>query len=136
MEGVFMFSNRSKWLALAAVLALSNSSCQSGEHALAVKDDSSSDSRAPAQASRPASHEFEYFDGDSAPEFPAALAETRPSAPTAAHVWIAGHHTRHDGAWTWVSGHYAMPPEAGDIWVSGHWVSHLNGFVWIGGAWR
>lgn len=136
MEGVFMFSNRSTWLALAAVLALTNTSCQSSEHALAVKDDSSSDVHARPQAVQPASHEFEYFEGDAAPAMPAALPETRPSAPSAAHVWIAGHHTRQAGDWTWVSGHYEMPPEAGDIWVPGHWVSHLNGYVWIDGAWR
>ena len=142
-----MISNRSTilscaQLALAAALALSSSSClhtQSGrhEHALALKAEGEGDfTHAQAESMRSASHEPEYFEGEAAPAVPEALPEQRPSAPSPAHVWIAGQHTRRDGQWVWVGGHYALPPRADVVWVPGHWVAHLHGYVWIAGAWR
>ena len=142
-----MISNRSKTLstaglALAAVLALGSSSCQlfrgsESEHALDVKADTRA-TTAPTQRARSteALGEPEYFEGDVAPAVPAALPESRPKAPSSAHVWIAGQHTRQDGKWVWVPGHYAVPPSADQVWVPGHWVSHLHGYAWIPGAWR
>lgn len=141
-----MISNRSKsfsarGLALAAVLTLVSSSCLHSQrarhsHALAVKAEAETDlAHARAEALRSPS-EPEYFEGSEPPSVPSALPEQRPSAPSPAHVWIAGHHTRRAGQWAWVSGHYAMPPRADVVWVSGHWVSHLHGYAWIPGAWR
>ncbi len=134
----FLFSSA----ALAAALALSTSSClhfQRAHHqqALAVKAASEADlNHAQAEALRSSNHEPEYFEGETAPEVPAALPEQHPSAPSSAHVWVAGQHTRHDGEWMWVGGHYALPPRADVVWVPGHWVSHLHGYAWIAGGWR
>lgn len=128
-------------LALAALLVLSTSSClhtQRGHHrqALAVKAEAETDlAHAEVNALR-ARHELEYFEGDAAPEVPAALAEQRPSAPSSSHVWIAGQHARRDDQWVWVGGHYAVPPRHDVVWVPGHWVDHLHGYAWISGAWR
>lgn len=135
-----MITHRSTWLALAAVLALTSSCLHSQRvrhrHALAVKAEAEADlAHAQADALR-ASDEPEYFEGEAAPEVPAALPEERPAAPSSAHVWIGGHHTRRGGQWVWVKGHHALPPRADVVWVPGHWVSHLHGYVWIGGAWR
>lgn len=136
-----MISKRSMWLASAAVLVLTQSSClfsdHSGTHVAAVKDQSTFQ---PAHA-RSSTHtssvsEPEYFEGLTPPETPAAPAETRPSAPSPAHVWVAGEQTRRDGAWVWSAGRYVLPPSADVVWVPGHWVSHLHGYVWIDGAWR
>jgi len=136
-----MSSNRSKIsyasLALASALALVSSSCLSGSgshHATpAVRAGTGTDhafSRSEAQ------NELEYFEGETPPETPLALPEQRPGAPSPAHVWIAGYHTRRAGQWVWVSGHYALPPRTDVVWVPGHWVSHLHGYAWIPGAWR
>ena len=131
-----MISNRSTWLALAAVSVLSSCfSSRGGEHSPAVKDESSH-SYTHAESLRSPLQEPEYFEGASAPEAPAALDEERPSAPSPAHVWIAGQHTRQRGEWVWSAGHFALPPSADLVWVPGHWVAHLRGHVWIAGAWR
>lgn len=142
-----MFSNRSTMfrsagLALAAVLVVSASSClhtQRAHHrrALAVKAEAEADlAHAQAESLRSSLQEPEYFEGDVAPVAPQALAESRPSAPSSAHVWVAGQHTRRSGQWVWVGGHYALPPSADVVWVPGHWVAHLHGYAWISGAWR
>ena len=124
-------------LAMTAALALLSTSCwfsggSRDEHALAVK---APGEHVSAQVER-GSGQPEYFEGASAPAAPAALTEQRPSAPSSAHVWIAGQHTRKNGQWVWVGGHYALPPRADVVWVPGHWVAHLHGYVWIAGGWR
>jgi len=141
-----MISNRSKILSnagLAAVIALLASSCQlfqgsHGEHSLAVKAEGGdlAHSKADSRGSHSSATEPEYVEGDVAPAIPAALPEERPKAPSSAHVWIAGQHTRKKNQWVWVSGHYDVPPSPEQVWVPGHWVSHLHGFAWIPGAWR
>ena len=124
----------SRGLALAFLLVLTGSSCLntqgSGSHTPAVRDGSD---YTPAESR---SFEPEYFQGQAAPEIPAALPEERPSAPSPSHVWIAGYHTRRNGEWAWVSGQYAVPPSTDVVWVPGHWVAHLDGYAWIAGAWR
>ncbi len=132
-----MISMRSTWLACAAVLVLTQSSClssgSSGSRTAAVQDSSS-----PSFTSSSASSfaEPEYFEGATPPTSPALVAEVRPSAPSAAHVWVAGEHARQDGQWVWSAGQYVLPPSADVVWVPGHWVQHLRGYVWISGAWR
>jgi len=132
-----MISMRSTWLALAAVLVFTQSSClssgSSGQHTAAVRDSSSHtfSSSSAGSFSGP-----EYFEGSTPPSTPTLVLEQRPSAPSTAHVWVAGEHTRQDGQWVWSAGHYVLPPSADVVWVPGHWVQHLRGYVWIGGAWR
>lgn len=142
-----MISKRSKSISVAGLalvgLALASSSCLHSErsrhrHALAVKAEAEADlaqARAESLRSQQA-NEPEYVESETAPAIPAALPEQRPGAPSSAHVWIAGQHTRRGGQWVWVSGHYAMPPRSDVVWVPGHWVDHLHGYAWIPGAWR
>ncbi|MEQ1894799.1 MAG: hypothetical protein ABL998_19825, partial [Planctomycetota bacterium] len=85
--------------------------------------DSSTHFDSHAQSLRAPVQEPEYFEGASAPEAPASVAEERPSAPSSAHVWVAGQHTRQSGQWAWTAGHYALPPSADLVWVPGHWVA-------------
>lgn len=131
-----------KGLALAAIFALTSSSCLHTQrahqpHGLAVKAEAETDlSQARAEALRAQRDEPDYFEGDAPPALPVALPEARPTAPSPAHVWIAGTHTRRNGQWVWVGGHYALPPQPDVVWVSGHWVDHLHGYAWIPGAWR
>lgn len=132
-----MISKRSIGLASAAVFVLTLSSCLSSgssePHAAAVQDSSS---HTFSGSSSSAFAEPEYFEGATPPSTPALLSEPRPSSPSAAHVWVAGEHTRQDGRWVWSPGRYVLPPSADVVWVPGHWVAHLRGYVWIGGAWR
>lgn len=138
-----MISNRTKifsnaGLALAAALALVSSSClhtQGAQDSMDLKVDPDF-AHAQAESRRTNGSEPEYFEGDVAPAVPAALPEARPKAPSSSHVWIAGQHTRRDGKWVWVAGHYEVPPSADQVWVPGHWVAHLHGYAWIPGAWR
>lgn len=78
----------------------------------------------------------DYVEADVPPSAPAAQPEVRPAAPSVAHVWVEGAHTRADGQWQWVGGHWALPPRDDVVWVPGHWVPHLHGYAWIPGAWR
>lgn len=145
-EGENMISKRSSVsrssLVLAATLALLSTSCLRAQrarhqHALAVKADAEAElALAQAESERARLGEPEYVEGDAPPAMPAALPEQRPGAPSPAHVWIAGYHTRRGGQWVWVSGHYALPPRSDVVWVPGHWVAHLQGYAWIPGAWR
>ena len=127
-------------LALVASVTLGASSCLFGreDHAApaVTVEDEAFVVQPRSERQRFAPREPEYFEGAVAPEPPAAQSEERPRAPSAAHVWIAGHHTRQDSQWVWVKGHYAVPPRADDVWVPGHWVGHLRGYVWIEGGWR
>lgn len=131
-----MISKWSTWLASAAVLVLTTSCLSSGStgsRTSAVQDSSSHTS---SSSSSRSFAEPEYFEGSTPPATPALVAEVRPSAPSPAHVWVAGEHTRQDGQWVWSSGQYVLPPSADVVWVPGHWVAHLRGYVWISGAWR
>jgi len=132
-----MISMRSTWLACAAVLVLTQTSCLSSgsteHHGAAVQDSSS---QTFTGSSTRSFAEPEYFEGSTPPSSPALVTEERPSAPSTAHVWVAGEHTREDGQWVWSPGRYVLPPSADVVWVPGHWVQHLRGYVWIGGAWR
>jgi hypothetical protein len=132
-----MISNRSvSRLALASALVLF-SSCAATHH-----QESGAAVRAEGHFSNssavgtPGFETPEYVETDVPPAPPAAQAETRPAAPSVSHVWIEGAHTRDDGQWSWVAGHWAMPPRDDVVWVPGHWVPHLHGYAWIPGAWR
>lgn len=134
-----MISMRSTWLACAAVFVLTQSSCVSSgtseSRTLAVQD-SSSFTYSSSSSTSSSFAEPEYFEGSTPPAAPTLLVEERPSAPSAAHVWVAGEHAREHSKWVWKPGRHVLPPSADVVWVPGHWVSYLRGYVWIGGAWR
>jgi hypothetical protein len=61
--------------------------------------------------------------------------EVRPVAPSARHVWIAGHWAWRGGAHVWIPGHYALPPGEGYHWVQARWVQRGGGWVFYEGHW-
>lgn len=68
---------------------------------------------------------------------PVAIVETRPVAPTARHVWVAGYHRWDGRAYAWVPGRWALPPGHQKAWFAGHWSHHGNdGWYWVEGHWR
>jgi hypothetical protein len=68
---------------------------------------------------------------------PVAIVETRPVAPGARHVWIAGYHRWDGAAYVWVPGRWELPPAHRRAWVAGHWAQHRqNGWYWVDGRWK
>ena len=68
---------------------------------------------------------------------PAAIVETRPVAPGAHHVWIAGYHRWDGNAYVWVPRHWQRPPAHRTTWAPGQWVHHKqHGWYWVEGHWR
>ena len=67
---------------------------------------------------------------------PPPCAEERPRAPSAAHVWVAGHWGWRAGRYVWVSGHWLAPARRGSLWVSGRWERHGRHYIWVEGHWR
>jgi hypothetical protein len=58
------------------------------------------------------------------------------AAPSASHVWMAGHWDSEGGQWKWVAAHWDLPPSQSATWVAGHWISESGKWVWINGAWN
>lgn len=82
---------------------------------------------------------------DSSPSEPAPLLDKPlPPSPTDAvddqpspqHVFVSGHWTWKDGAYTWVSGAWELPPSPGAEWVGPRWEKKDNGYVLIEGVWQ
>jgi|SRR5580658_1071808 hypothetical protein len=67
---------------------------------------------------------------------PAAIVETRPARPSAAHVWIGGYHRWDGNAYVWMPGRWEAPPRPGARWVAHRWVHRGNGWVFVEGRWR
>jgi hypothetical protein len=124
--------------AFAAALVLLSSACFSSgsERARTSEVKAETELSRSDRARAVALSEPEYVEAQMPPPTPMTVVEERPRAPSVAHVWVAGHHTRRDGLWMWVQGRHELPPRAGLVWVPGHWVSHMYGFVWIDGGWR
>lgn len=133
-----MISKSVSRLAVAAALVLTSSCASShhGESGAAVRAEQQPAVHS-SQPSAPSAFEApEYVEVEAPPKAPPAKPETRSAAPSPSHVWISGAHARHEGAWKWESGHWAVPPRDDVVWVPGHWVPHLHGYAWIPGAWR
>ncbi|MFQ5844261.1 MAG: hypothetical protein ACE5JG_04655 [Planctomycetota bacterium] len=56
--------------------------------------------------------------------------------PGPAHVWIGGHFVWRNGRYSWVKGHWVVPPRPRAVWVAGHWKRSGKGGVWIAGRWK
>jgi hypothetical protein len=67
-------------------------------------------------------------------EPPPPQAETRPPAPSTAHVWVTGYWSWRDG-WAWTPGVWVLRPRPAAAWVPGHWARRPRGWVWIPGHW-
>ena len=67
---------------------------------------------------------------------PPPRVEVRTAAPSAGHVWIAGHWAWRGAAHVWVPGHWALPPAAGYVWEPARWVNQNGQWVFYEGHWR
>ena len=60
----------------------------------------------------------------------------RIARPSPRHVWIDEEWEPRGGAYVFVGGHWAEPPQPGWIWIQGHWRETPRGQVWVRGRWR
>jgi hypothetical protein len=65
----------------------------------------------------------------------AAVAEQVTASPGPGYVWMSGRWSLYGNRWTWVAGHWEMPPSPSSTWVAGHWIQGNAGWVWADGAW-
>jgi hypothetical protein len=72
----------------------------------------------------------------SPPPSPPLRVEIAPVAPSAAHVWVAGHWAWHRERYVWIPGHWEVPAAPGHVWVPGGWMPRGGGYVWVEGHWR
>jgi len=67
---------------------------------------------------------------------PASGTDSVDGQPSPQHVYISGHWTWKDGAYSWESGHWELPPTGGTVWVAPRWEKKDNGYSLIEGYWQ
>src|SRR5437588_2424355 len=67
---------------------------------------------------------------------PPPRAEVQPVAPSARHIWIAGHWAWRGGAHVWLSGAWVVPPESNVIWEPARWANEGGEWRFFEGHWR
>jgi len=70
------------------------------------------------------------------PPPPAAEADVLTAQPTPSAVWIAGYYNYDGYAYTWVPGHWEIPPPGVTVFVRPHWVYRGGRYVFIRAYWR
>jgi hypothetical protein len=66
---------------------------------------------------------------------PPIRVERRPSAPSAAHIWIDGYWNWDSQRYSWVGGRYELPPQPGALWVAARYDSDAKGYRYTPGRW-
>lgn len=56
--------------------------------------------------------------------------------PTPGHVFISGHWSWSDGAYSWDEGHWELPPSASAVWIAPKWEKRDRGYMLVPGCWR
>ena len=62
--------------------------------------------------------------------------ETVTPSPAANAVWIPGYWSYDGNAYSWMSGHWEIPPENAHSYVAAHWESQGSGFYYVPAYWR
>jgi hypothetical protein len=73
------------------------------------------------------------------PPPPAPLTEVIPAAPTNGALWIPGYwsfESRGGDTYTWVGGHWEVPPPNVRNFVTAHWERHGHRYVWVQSYWQ
>jgi hypothetical protein len=65
---------------------------------------------------------------------PAPRAETKPAAPAADQVWVAGHYMPVEGEWRWVRGEWAVPATPISVWIPARYDEKRQ--KWAPGYWQ
>jgi hypothetical protein len=70
------------------------------------------------------------------PPAPAQTPEAVPPPPTADAVWISGYWSFDGRAYTWLAGHWEVPPPDAHTYVAAHWDNHDSPNRYIPGYWQ
>lgn len=67
---------------------------------------------------------------------PPLRVEVRGTAPSGAHVWVAGRWDWRGDDFVWVPGGWVLPESGRHQWVAGAWHHDSGGWFWVDGHWR
>lgn len=67
---------------------------------------------------------------------PASGTDSVDDQPSPQHVYISGHWSWKDGAFSWENGHWELPPAAGTVWVAPRWEKMNTGYTLVEGYWQ
>jgi len=66
---------------------------------------------------------------------PHATVVTRPTRPSANHVWVGAEWTESNGKYVEAPAHWDLPPAGHKVWKAGHWAHEDRGSYWVPGHW-
>jgi hypothetical protein len=66
---------------------------------------------------------------------PASPPETRPAAPSPAHIWVAGYWRWTGARHHWTAGSWQLPPRASQSWVAPRWLHREGAWLFLPGYW-
>src|SRR5580658_10639838 len=72
----------------------------------------------------------------SVPPEPPPPAELQTAQPTPSAVWIYGYYVFNGNGYTWVAGHWEIPPPNCVAFVRPHWRYRGGAYVYVQGYWR
>jgi hypothetical protein len=67
---------------------------------------------------------------------PAVAQEVQEEQPSPQHMWVPGHWRWQEGAYSWVSAHWELPPVPNASWVPPRWEAKGSGYVLVEGSWQ
>lgn len=70
------------------------------------------------------------------PPPPPPASEVVTTAPVANAVWIPGYWSYDGGAYSWVAGHWEVPPQNSHSYVAAHWENQGSGYFFVPAYWR
>ena len=70
------------------------------------------------------------------PQPPPPPHETMTPSPAANAVWIPGYWSFDGGAYSWMAGHWEIPPPNTHTYVAAHWENQGSGYFFVPSYWR
>jgi hypothetical protein len=70
------------------------------------------------------------------PPYPAPPADVVTPQPTPSAVWIAGYYNFDGYRYTWVGGHWEIPPDGYVVFHRPHWIYRGGSYIYVRGYWR
>lgn len=77
-----------------------------------------------------------YQAGPPPPPAVPPMAETVTASPASNALWIPGYWSYDGAGYSWVAGHWEIPPPNARSYVAAHWENRGDAYVYMGGYWR